>query len=47
MTAGVDWSGPATFKGTVVVGKIGTPASFTAPSTPNGIVFRQAFVVPQ
>ncbi|WP_226383247.1 hypothetical protein [Burkholderia mayonis] len=47
MIVGVDWSGPATFKGTVVVGKIGMPASFTAPSTPNGIVFRQAFVIPQ
>ncbi|AGK49587.1 hypothetical protein BTI_3779 [Burkholderia thailandensis MSMB121] len=47
VVAGVNWGGPATFKGTVVVGKIETPFAFTAPSTPNGIVFHQTFVIPQ
>lgn len=47
MVVGINWGGPATFKGSVVVGNIETPFSYTAPSTPNGIVFHQVFVIPK
>ncbi|MDN7674507.1 hypothetical protein QZM22_18725 [Burkholderia oklahomensis] len=46
MIVGVNWGGPATFRGIVVAGKIETPFFFTAASTPSGIVLQQAFVIP-
>jgi hypothetical protein len=44
--AGTNWGGPATFSGSVTVGSVVTPFSFTAASTPNGMVFNQNFVIP-
>jgi len=44
--AGTNWGGPATFTGSVTVGTVVTPFNFTAPSTPNGMVFNQVFAIP-
>ena len=47
MVVGINWGGPATFSGAVVVGNVETPFGFTAASTPNGKAFAQTFVIPK
>jgi hypothetical protein len=44
---GINWGGPATFKGSLQIGTA-PPQSFsvTFPSTPNGIVWQEVFVIP-
>ena len=44
---GVNWGGPCTFSGTVQIGKVVQPFSYTANSTPNGIVWTQTFAIPK
>lgn len=46
VVAGTNWGGPATFAGSVTVGAVSTPFNYTAPSTPNGMVFTQVFAIP-
>jgi hypothetical protein len=46
VVAGTNWGGPATFTGSVTVGAVTTPFTYTATSTPNGMVFTQVFVIP-
>lgn len=40
---GVNWGGPATFEGSVDVPGMSMPFSYTAGSTPNGIVWNRTF----
>jgi len=42
---GINWGGPATFKGSLTIGTLVQPFSATFPSTPNGIVWQQIFEI--
>ena len=43
---GINWGGPATFKGSLTIGTLVQPFSVTFPSTPNGIVWTEVFIIP-
>jgi hypothetical protein len=43
---GINWSGPATFKGSLTIGAHVQAFSFTVASSPNGIVWTQVFEIP-
>jgi hypothetical protein len=43
---GINWGGPATFKGKLTIGTLDIPFSATFPSTPNGICWEQTFAIP-
>lgn len=43
---GINWGGPATFKGSVTIGTSVQPFNATFASSPNGIIWEQIFVIP-
>jgi hypothetical protein len=43
---GINWGGPATFKGSLTIGTLVQPFSVTFPSTPNGIAWETRFLIP-
>lgn len=47
VVVGINWGGPATFSGSVTVGKASTKFHFQANKTPNGIAWTQSFVLPR
>ena len=44
---GINWSGPASFTGTVNISGRDIPFSFSAPATTQGMAFTQTFVIPK
>lgn len=44
---GINWSGPANFVGTVNASGRDIPFEFSAPTTGQGMVFTQTFVIPK
>jgi hypothetical protein len=43
---GINWGGPSTFKGSLTIGTLVQPFSFTIGASPNGIAWQQVFNIP-
>ena len=43
---GINWGGPATFQGQLTISGLVIPFSASFPSSPNGMIWQQAFPLP-